>query len=132
MKCRLLVNTIIGGKFIPRDTVIDDAQLTERLKIEAYITYDLEDREGKVLLLRDLSFQSIPKPGSDGIPTSYPVHVSAGELLDLQAVPPYQRKSLREGEDYATKWTREEQQQLQQAAEVDYLKRFEVETTVPR
>jgi hypothetical protein len=122
---------IVDGKFIERDSVIDDAILPEHLKTEAYVAYDLEDRDGKVLLLRDLSFQSVPKPGADGIPTSYPVHVMAGGLLDLSKVPTAHR--LKEGLDYATKWTLEEQKQLQKTEEEAYLKQFEAETpAVPR
>ena len=109
MKCRLKQNVIVGGQHIPFGTVIDDGILPERLKIDTVIAYDLDDREGKVLALHDISFQTIPKPGPDGVPVSYPVHVMAGALLDLGRVPAHHRASLKEGSDYATKWTLEEQ-----------------------
>ena len=132
MKCRLLQNTIIGGKFIERGTIVDDTELTERLKIDTVVAYDLEDCGGKVLVLRDLSFQSIAKPGSDGVRVSYPTLVASGELLDLSKVPPSHRRSLTEGSDYKTKWTLEEQKQLQNAEQAAYLKQFETETVIPR
>ena len=58
---------IANGRFYERDSVLeDDAILPEHLKTEAYVAYDLEDRGGRVLVLRDLCFQSVPKPGADG------------------------------------------------------------------
>jgi hypothetical protein len=131
MKCRLRVNTIIDGKFIERGSLIDDSLLTERLKTDAYIAYDLEDTGGKAMVLRDLAFQSVPKPGADGIPTSYPVWVSAGELLDLAEVPESHRQSLKEGTDYKTAWTHEERAGVRRAEEDAYLKQFETEPAVP-
>ena len=74
MMCRLRTNLIVNGQFIARDSVIDDELVPERLKGEAYIAYDLEGRDdGKVLVLHDISFESVPRPGADGIPVSYPV-----------------------------------------------------------
>jgi hypothetical protein len=108
MKCRLLVNTILDGKFVERGSIVDDSVLSERLKTEAYVAYDLEDRGGKVLLLRDLSFMGLPRPSADGIPTSFPTHLAAGELLDLTQVPESKRKSLVEGLDYREKWTHDD------------------------
>lgn len=115
MKCRLRQNVIAVGKFYQRDSIIDDAMLPERLRDSGHVDYDLESREGKVLILRDLSFHSVQKPGSDGIPTAYPVHVAAGELLELTRVPPDCRERLREGEDFKSAWTYEELTQLQKA-----------------
>jgi hypothetical protein len=86
----------------------------------------------KVLVLRDLAFQSVPSPGADGIPVSYPVHVMAGELLELERVPPAHRKSLKEGLDFVSKWTLEEQKQVQKTEEDAFLERFKAETAVPR
>jgi hypothetical protein len=131
MKCRLKTNIILDGKFIERDNIIDDQLLPASYKTEAVISYDVQVRDdGKVLVLRDLAFQSVPSKGADGVPTSYPVHVMTGELLDLTRVPSELRKSLKEGSDYATKWTREEQQQLQKAAQDAYLKQFQPEPAV--
>ena len=133
MKCRLKQNVIIDGRFLERDSVIDDQLLTERLKTDAVIAYDLDDCGGKVLVLHDLSFQSIPKPDSRSVPTSYPVRVMAGELLDLEAVPPSHRRSLKEGEDYKIEWTNEERAEVQKAAQDAHLKQFETEqVAVPR
>ena len=126
MKVRLKTNLIADGKFYARDSIVDDAIVPEHLRNEV-AAYDLEDRDGKVLVLRDLTFQSIPKAGSDGIHTSYPVHAAAGEVLDLNQVPALHRKQLKEGTDYATKWTNDERAQLQKAAQEVYLKHFESE-----
>src|SRR6516164_6069008 len=48
----------------------------------------------------------------------------------LTRVPREHRKSLKEGSDYATKWTREEQLLLQKAAQDAYLKQFQPEPAV--
>ena len=60
-KCRLKTNIILDGKFIERDSVIDDQLLPASYKTEAVISYDVQVRDdGKVLVLRDLAFQSVP------------------------------------------------------------------------
>ena len=111
MNVRLKVNVISGGKLYPRDSVVDDAMLSERQKTEEYIAYDLEDAGGKVLLLRDFSFQSLPRPSASGVATSFPTHLAMGELLDLEQVPEGKRGELEEGLDFREKWTHEEQAQ---------------------
>ncbi len=97
--------------------------LSERQKSEC-AAYDLENRSG-VLLLRDLSFQSEPIPGSDGVPTSYPVMLIAGELMDFSKVPASVRQSLKEGEHYKTDWSFSDQEEVRKTAKADYLKQFE-------
>ena len=83
--------------------------------------YDLENREGKVLLLRDLSFQSLPRSSPSGIPTSFPTHVAVGELIDLVQVPASKRESLVEGLDFKSDWSFEELTRLQKAQEENEL-----------
>ena len=96
---RLKTNLISGGRFFARDSVIDLADVPERLRTEDHIDRDLEHRDGKVvLLLRDLHFQSEPRPMSDGIMTSFPIFVGKGETIDLTQVPEGTRAGLREGE----------------------------------
>jgi hypothetical protein len=57
----LKTNIILDGKFIERDSVIDDQLLPASYKTEAVISYDVQVRDdGKVLVLRDLAFQSVP------------------------------------------------------------------------
>jgi hypothetical protein len=74
MMCRLRTNLILNGKLVPFDTVLDDHEIPEHQRTPSIIAYDLECRDdGKVLALRDLSFQSVPSKGADGIPTRYPV-----------------------------------------------------------
>jgi hypothetical protein len=77
--------------------------------------------------LRDLSFPSVPRPSADGTPTSYPVQVAAGQLLDLKTVPEAHRRSLTEGTDFKTDWNFEEQEALLKSEEAAYLKQFEAE-----
>jgi hypothetical protein len=114
---RLKINMIIGGKFHARGSVMDESLVPENLRKPDYINQDPGDREGKVLLLRDLSFQSLPRPMSDGVPTSFPTHCARGELFDLALVPASKRESLVEGLDYKTDWTFEEAEALQKAQE---------------
>jgi hypothetical protein len=130
MKVRLKTNLIADGKFYERDSIVDDSIIPEHLKTEAYVAHDMEDRGGRVLILRDLAFQSLPSKGADGVPTSFPVHVMAGALLDLSHVPASHRQKLKEGSDYAKSWTREQQKQLQKAAQDAYQKQFETEPAV--
>jgi hypothetical protein len=129
MKCRLKHNAVSGGRLYPRDSIVDDGILSERQKIEC-AAYDLENRSG-VLLLRDLSFQSDPIRGSDGVPTSYPVMLIAGELMDLSKVPAAMRQKLKEGEHFKTDWSFEDQAEVRRAAKEAYLKQFETESAVP-
>jgi NAD(P)-dependent dehydrogenase (short-subunit alcohol dehydrogenase family) len=103
---KLKVNMIIDGSLYNRDSVVDNELIPERFRDATYVDYALEG----VLLLRDLSFQSLPRQSASGIATSFPTFVAAGELIDLAQVP--HRESLKEGEDYKTDWTFEEQAQL--------------------
>ena len=126
MKCRLKVNVIADGKNYPRDSIIDDAILPERLKAEV-ADYELENKDGKVLLLRDLSFQSEPRPMSDGVRTNFPVFVGKGETLDLSQIPEGKRRELVEGEDYKVDWSFADQDEQRRSSEKEYLKQFETE-----
>ena len=128
MKCRLLVNVIAGGKSYPRDSVVDDQILSERQKTEEYIAYDLENKDGNVvLLLRDLSYQSEPIRGLDGVPTSYPVMLIAGETMALYKVPASKRQDLKEGLDFKTNWSFEDQAELRRVGKEAYLAQFQNE-----
>jgi hypothetical protein len=123
MNVRLKTNVIISGKNYPRDSIVDVTLLPEHLRTEEYVA-GLEDTDGKVLLLRDLHYQSLPRPSASGIATSFPVHRAMGELIDLAIVPASRRESLKEGEDYNTDWTYEEQEQLK-LAQADIYKESE-------
>lgn len=126
---RLKTNLISGGAFHKRGTIVDIAIVPEHLRNEQYIDSDLENRGGRVLLLRDLSFMSIPVPDSSGIPCSYPVHIAAGELFDLARVPESKRPSLVEGLDFKSDWTYQELEEMQKEQEDIYAgtKQFETE-----
>jgi hypothetical protein len=128
MKVRLKVNLILDGKLVPFDSIIDDQLVPEHQRTAEIVDYSLESRDdGKVMALKDLAFQSIPKRGSDGVKTSYPVYVMASELFELAQVSASHLQLLKKGVDYATKWTREEQLSLRKAADEVYLKHFESE-----
>lgn len=116
---RLKVNMIIGGKNYPRDSVLDDQLVPERLRSKEYIA-SLEDKEGRVMALRDLHYQSLPRPSASGIPTSFPTFVAAGELIDLAQVPESGRASWKAGEDYLENFSHEEMVRLQKTREDIY------------
>jgi hypothetical protein len=116
---RLKQNLIINGKFHPSGSLLDKALIPPKFLTETYVA-DPQNREGRVLLLRNLSFMSRPKPDSSGVATSYPVHVGAGELFDLAQVPESDRKSLKEGEDFKTDWTLQELAAMRRAQEDIY------------
>jgi hypothetical protein len=115
---RLKQNLIIDGKFYVRGSLVDEKLVPPKFCTETYVE-NLQTRD-KVLLLRDLSFMSVPRAGSDGIATSFPVHLAAGELLDLSQVPASKRESLIEGLDYREAWTFEEAEALRKAQEDVY------------
>jgi hypothetical protein len=83
-----------------------------------------------VLLLRDLGFMSLPRPGADGVSTSFPIHIAAGELLELARVPASKRQSLKEGEDYRSQWTFEEAEALRKSAQDIYQQQLEAEPVI--
>jgi hypothetical protein len=112
MNVRLKTNLIHNGKLINRGSIIDDSTLPERFRSEEYVA-SLEDTGGKVLLLRDLSFQSLPRSSASGIDTSFPTHLAMGELLDLTQVPEGKRRELIEGLDFRQAWSHEEMVKLQ-------------------
>jgi hypothetical protein len=126
MNCRLLVNIIVGGKSYPRDSVVDDSLIPDRLK--KHVVYETENRDGNiVLLLRDLHFQSSPRPMSDGVMTSFPVFVGKGESCDLSQIPEGKRRELVAGVDYKVDWTFDDQDELRRSSEKEYLDQFQNE-----
>jgi hypothetical protein len=125
MKARLLTNLIAsGGVFIERGSVVDDDQVPQHLR-ETILDYDLQNREGRVLALHDISFQTIPKADSSGTLTSYPRQVMAGAVFKLEQVPASHRASFVEGQDFKREWTEEEQKELLRVGEDAYAKQFE-------
>jgi hypothetical protein len=62
---RLKQNLIINGKFHPSGSLLDKALIPPKFLTETYVA-DPQNREGRVLLLRNLSFMSRPKPDSSG------------------------------------------------------------------
>lgn len=127
---RLRVNMIIGGKFVVRGTVLDLELIPERLRNPEDIDRDLEARHGQVLLLRDLNFSTIPRPDSDGVPVSFPIRVTAGQLVDLERVPESTRRSLKEGEDFRSAWTHQELEDLQKEQADIYQQQLEAEPVI--
>lgn len=53
MKVRLKVNTILNGKFVPVGTIVDDRELTERLRNNSVISR-LDDRS-QAMIMRELN-----------------------------------------------------------------------------
>jgi hypothetical protein len=92
---RLRVNLIADGKFHVRGSLLDEKLIPKHLRDADHVDYDLQNREGRVLLLRDLNFSTIPRPDSDGVPVSFPARVTAGQLFDLSRVPESYRQSLK-------------------------------------
>jgi hypothetical protein len=112
---------IVGGKFIERDSVIDDAMLPEHLRTESYITHDLQDRS-KVMVLRELNFTTT-RVNHEGVKVSFPVMLAAGELIPSEEIP----DSWQENKDYKFGWTLEERRELQEKESEAYLKQFQPE-----
>jgi hypothetical protein len=119
VKCRLKVNTISGGKFIERGSVIDDGVLPEHLKTEAYVAYD---QGGEVMLLRDLN-STTTRLSDDGVATNFPEWRSVGEVVPKEKIP----GDWREGEDYLSSWTPEQRREVQEKANAEYLAQFQRE-----
>jgi hypothetical protein len=53
---RLKVNVIIDDKLHARGSLLEESLLPPHLRNATHIEHDVEHREGRVLLLRDLSF----------------------------------------------------------------------------
>jgi hypothetical protein len=127
---RLKTNLIVDGKFFKFGSIIDPSLVPPHLRDHDHVQ-DLEsNEEGAVLVLRDLNFQTLPRPDSDGVPVSYPVRVVAGQLLDLNTVPPAKRQLLKDGEDYRSNWTLEEQEAVLKAASEVYFNDLEAEPVI--
>jgi hypothetical protein len=129
MKCRLRQNVIVVGKFIKRDSAIDDAMLSEHLRTEALIAYDLADMGGKVMLLRELNFTTT-RVDHEGVRVSLPMMLAAGELVERGEIP----DGWKDGQDYKSSWTPEERRELQEKENAAFLKQFQpepLETAVP-
>ena len=62
MKVRLKTNFITDGKFYARESIVDDAIIPEHLRNEV-AAYDLEDRDGKVLVPEGSHFSKCTKAG---------------------------------------------------------------------
>jgi len=121
MNVRLKVNVISGGKNYPRDSIVDDSILSERQKSECAV-YDLENKDGKVMVLREVNF-NVTRVDPEGVKVRYPVMRAAGELITREEIP----DGWKEGEDYKSNWTPEERRELQEKDNENYLKQFQSE-----
>jgi hypothetical protein len=126
---RLKVNMIIDGEHYVRGSLLEDSLIPPHLRTEANIEHDIAHREG-VMLLHDLSFQSLPRPSADGILTSYPVWLRAGSLVELATLPAVCRETLMEGRDFKTEWADGEPEQVQRAAEAVDLQQLIAEPVI--
>jgi hypothetical protein len=120
---RLKVNVISGGKNYPRDSIVDDAILSERQKTECAV-YDLENKDGKVMVLREVNFTTTHLD-SEGVKVRFPVMKAAGELITREQIP----DGWKEGEDYKSNWTPEERRELQEKDNESFLKQFQTPRT---
>ena len=119
MKCRLLKNIIIDGRFIAAGNIVDDELLTEDLKTEAVITRDLDDRT-KAMALKELHYNTRYTDG-EGFDVRRPVMLGAGELIDANQIQP----EWKEGTDFKYGWSLEERRSIQEREDEEYIKEFE-------
>lgn len=118
MKVRLKQNVIVDGKFIERDSVVDDQILPERLRTEAVIG-DLEDRS-QALVLKEMNFNT-SHVDHEGFKVSQPVMLGVGQLISAREIP----DSWIEGRDFKYSWTPEERRLLMEKENKIYIKQFE-------
>jgi hypothetical protein len=78
--------------------------LPQDLRTPDLLNRDLDPREGKVLLLHGLVYTA----EAIGTGSHYSTRLETGDLIDLNSIPERQRAELREGQDYITKWTKED------------------------
>jgi hypothetical protein len=125
MKCRLLKNIIIDGRFIAAGNIVDDELLTEDLKTEAVITRDLDDRT-KAMVLKEMHFTN-KYVDHEGFTVTQPRMLGAGELIDANQIQP----EWKEGTDFKYGWTPQERRAIQDRSEAEYLKRFQPKSEEP-
>jgi hypothetical protein len=97
-KVRLKNHMILAdGRFVKRNSIIDDKLVPEKLRDQ--VDYeDLAGREGKVMVLHELTYQR--EQMLDGYPAWFPTTVRAGELVERK----YLFEALKEGIDYVSEW----------------------------
>ena len=127
---RLKVNMIIGGKNYPRDSVLDDQLIPERLRTEAYVSYD---QDGKILLLtRSLRLRVHQSPIQAVL---RPVTRSISWRVSFWSWPKFRHPSAnpskKERITNKTNWSFEDQAELRRTANDAYLKQFETEPEIP-
>jgi hypothetical protein len=109
--------------------VIDDELIPPHLRDATHVAYDLEDMGGKVMVLREVNFNTT-RVDPEGVKVRFPVMRAAGELISREEIP----DGWQEGQDYTSSWTPETRRELQEKDNESYLKQFQpepLETAVP-
>jgi hypothetical protein len=126
VKCRLLQNLIIGGKHFSRGIVLDDSKIPENLR--EYCSYeDLEGKEGRVLLLEGITYNTEQIDPVTKQRTGYPITLARGELVRLDEIPLRQRTDWVDGREYKSDWVEADRVQLRQEETQEYMKQFQPE-----
>ena len=106
-RVRLLHNLIVEGPdgksvFIPRGEILDFERVPERVRTTEYVEAPDAYREGKIMLLHDLT---CAVPNFDGEKTSYREKLfSAFSLVDPASIPNRVMEGLVEGQDFLSSW----------------------------
>ena len=109
-RVRLKHNLIVEGPdgksvFIPRGEILDFEKVPERVRTTEYVEAPDAFREGKIMLLHDLT---CAVANFDGEKTSYREKLfSAFSLVDPASIPNRVMEALIEGEDYLSQWDEE-------------------------
>jgi hypothetical protein len=115
-RVRLLHNLVVPvedgkSKLIQRGEIIAFADVPERLRISEYIEHVDAFREGKVMLLHDMT---CAVPTFDGEPTVRREKLfSAYSLVDLTTIPNRIVEGMVDGTDYLSQWAEAERKETE-------------------
>jgi hypothetical protein len=113
------------GQYHPRGEVLDDSVLPEHIRNNPQLVGDLDTREGRVMLLRGVTFTSYRYDPLNKCQVGFPCTLTAGEALKLEDIPERQRSDWQEGVQYKTDWTLDEQRRLRHETNEEYLAQFQ-------
>ena len=106
--------------------MLDESKIPESLKhVCSY--EDLEGKEGKVLLLQGITYNTDQIDPVTKQRTGYPITLARGELVRLDEIPERQRTDWVDGREYKSDWQESDRPQLRDQETEQYMKQFQPE-----
>jgi hypothetical protein len=122
---RLKHSLLIDGKLLKFGSVVDSDQIPEHLLTDEHVSWDTDHREGKVMMLINVTYTMEQiDPLTKGM-VAYPCSLAIGEVCALEEIPERQRQDWQDGVEYKSDWTEQERQQLRAEEDARYLAQFQ-------